>query len=208
MNDSEGRYAQTAYDVHALLRTRWSPLAFAQRRIDDSTLRSLFEAARWAPSGFNAQPWRFVVAKREDKEAFEKILSCLVAPNQTWARHAGALVLTAARARFAHNDAENRHAWHDLGLATAQLIVQATALDLSVHAMSGFDSEALRQTLQISDAFDPVAVLALGYAGDARTLPPDLLARDGVPRERQPQSEFVFAETWDKPWSGDPIRRD
>src|SRR5438128_8855355 len=122
--------AQTDYPIEEILKRRWSPRAFSDRMVESEKLRSLFEAARWAPSSFNEQPWSYIVAKRESPEEFRKLLSCLVEANQVWARAAPVLALGIVRLRFMRNDKPNRAAVHDLGLAAGNLLVEATARGL------------------------------------------------------------------------------
>ncbi len=182
--------------IHEVLRRRWSPRAFQERTVDRDTLLLLFEAARWAPSSANEQPWRFVVATRSDRAAYDRLLGCLTARNQMWAQLAPVLMITVARTKFSQADRANRHAMHDVGLATSNLMAQATALGLSVHAMAGFDVEKAREVLQVPEGFQPVAVVAIGYRGDPALLPEDFRAREGEPRTRKPLSEVLFSGTF------------
>ena len=122
--------ANTDQPVHALLSSRWSPYAFADRDVSDEDLRSLFEAARWAPSSYNEQPWSYLVATRADAEEFERLFSCLVEANQAWAQAAPVLALGVVSERFRRNDRENAAAEHDLGLAAGNLLLDATARGL------------------------------------------------------------------------------
>lgn len=143
--------ASTDYPIHELLAARWSPYAFAERSVSDDDLCSLFEAARWAPSSYNEQPWNYVVAKRENSEEFQKLLCCLVEGNQTWAQAAPVLALGIVRLRFVLNDQPNRAAVHDLGLAAANLTVEATARGLFVHQMIGIVPEKAREVYEIPE---------------------------------------------------------
>lgn len=191
--------APTEHDVHELIRKRWSPRAFSSKTVSDGELRSLFEAARWASSCFNEQPWRFIVSRRENQAEFDRLLSCLSESNQRWAKGAAVLMLSVASQAFAKNGKPNRHALHDVGLAAAQLTLQATALGLAVHQMAGFSMERARELFAIPEDFEPVAAIALGYPGRPDELPEDLRARELGERSRKPQSEFVFAGTWGVP---------
>ena len=188
--------AQTDLPLHDLLRRRWSPRAFADRSVASEALRTLIEAARWAPSAMNEQPWRFLVADRDNRVEFERMLACLVPGNQRWAKHAPVLILTVAQTSFARNQKPNPHAWHDVGLAIATLTVQATALGLSVHQMGGIDRDAIRETYGIPDGFEPVTAVAIGYPGEPDTLEDDLAERERAPRSRKPQAEIAFAGRW------------
>ncbi len=175
---------------------RWSPRAFAAREVPAEDLKKAFEAARWAASSYNEQPWRFVVGRRGDP-AYSKILDALVPFNQSWASSAPVLVLAAARKHFAHNGEVNRHAWHDTGAAMANLALQATSLGLHTHSMAGFDHDKAKAAFQIPDDFDTVAVTALGYLGDPDTLPEQLRSGEQQPRQRKDLKEIVFGE-WDQ----------
>lgn len=188
--------AAADHDIHPLLRDRWSPRSFSEEALDEETIRTLLEAARWAASCFNEQPWRYLVAPRSNDEAFAAMLACLGEKNQIWAKKAGVLMIACARTTFAHNDKPNRHAWHDVGLANAQLTAQATAMGLGVHQMAGFSSEAARETYGIPEGFEPVAAIAIGKLAPADALPDPLKERELAPRSRKAMSEIAFAGSW------------
>lgn len=179
---------ETHSGIHELLARRWSPRAFSARPVEPAKLAQLFEAARWAPSSYNAQPWAFIVATREDAEGYNRLLSTLVDVNRQWAQQAPVLVLAVAKLDFDHVARPNRHAFYDLGQAVANLIVQATALDLQVHQMGGFDPRSARELFAIPSGYEPVAVLALGY----QEAPP----ADPSARTRKPLTDFVFSGSW------------
>ena len=191
--------APADHPIHELLRSRWSPRAFLPRPIAPATLRSLFEAARWAPSSSNEQPWCFVVAPRDHAADFDRLLKTLAASNQRWAHNAGALVLCTARTGFERTGKPNAHAWHDCGLALAQLLVEATSLGLSAHVMAGFDTELARQACAVPAGFDPVTVTAIGHADEPDSLPDELRTRELAPRQRRPYHEVVFLGAWGHP---------
>lgn len=190
------RPAETGFPIHDLLRRRWSPRAFADRAVEREKLASVLEAARWAPSCYNGQPWRFLVATKAEPDDYERMLGCLVEFNQMWARQAPVLLLSVAQMQFEHNGAPNAHAWHDVGLATQNLMVQAMSMGLYTHAMAGFDAEQARAVFSIPTGYEPAAAIALGYPGDAASLPPKLQEQEAVPRVRKPLEELVFAGTW------------
>ena len=190
------------HPVHEFISARWSPYAFSRRLIPREDLLSIFEAARWAASSFNEQPWRYLVASRDRKEDFEKILSCLLEGNQTWAREVPALALGCIRTSFTHNGRFNRVAQHDLGLASASLTFEATSRGVHVHQMAGIRPDKAREVFSIPEGFEAVTALALGYRADAGAGAPELRARDERPRTRRPQSEFVFGAEWGKPGLG------
>jgi nitroreductase len=191
--------AETRYPVHDLIARRWSPRALEPRPVPAGQIRSLLEAARWAASSFNEQPWSFLVARREDAAEFERMLACLVPANQAWAKNAGVLMLTVAKRTFTRNDRPNRVALHDIGLAAATLTLQATELNLRVHQMGGIDAEKIRETYGIPEGYDPVTAIAIGYPGSLEQLPEGLRAEEQAPRERKLQSEFVFEGSWGRP---------
>ena len=191
--------ATTDYPVHELIAARWSPRAMEPRPVPAETIRSLLEAARWSASSFNEQPWRFLVARREDENGFETMLGCLSSGNQPWARNAGLLLLTVARRNFTRNDRPNRMALHDIGLAAATLTLQATALGLVVHQMAGIEIDRIRETYGVPEAYDPATGIAVGYPGSAGQLPENLQTMERAPREHKPQSDFVFSGSWDTP---------
>ncbi|HBP00019.1 MAG: Nitroreductase [Candidatus Uhrbacteria bacterium GW2011_GWF2_41_16] len=181
--------------IHPLLQTRYSPLVFQDKPILKDILKRLFEAAQWAPSSYNEQPWRFVVGVKGEGNGWQKIFDCLVEGNQTWANSAPVLVLTVAKKSFAYNKADNPHAWHDVGLAMSQLIFQATSEQIFVHQMAGFDAQKARESLLIPDECEPVAVAALGYEGNITDITdPKLVERANAPRQRQSLSEIVFED--------------
>jgi nitroreductase len=191
--------ASTDYPIHELLAERWSPYAFDDRPVPEADLRSLFEAARWAPSSYNEQPWRYIVATKHDPEQFQRLLSCLVEGNQVWAKGAPVLILGVVSLRFARNAKDNRAAVHDLGLAAGNLLLEATARGLFVHQMIGIVPEKARDVYKIPEGSEAWTALAIGYLGDPKRLPDRLRERDLAPRQRKPLSEFVFAGEWGAP---------
>jgi nitroreductase len=180
------------------LKKRWSPRAFDERPVEADTLLSLFEAARWAPSSNNGQPWRFLVAMKENKAEYDRLFNCLVEANQKWAYRAPVLLLSVAKLQF-EDGAPNRHALHDTGMAVENLVIQATAFGLAAHQMAGFRIEQARVDCQIPEGYDPVAIIAIGYPGDPALLPDRLRAREAQPRVRRPVREFVYSATWEQP---------
>lgn len=191
--------ATTDHPISNTLRKRYSPRAFDDRPVSDKDLLSLFEAARWAPSSFNEQPWAFMVAKREDREDFVKILKCLAEPNQEWAQFASVLVLTAIRTKFAKRDKENRVALHDLGSAAACLTFEATERGLAVHQMAGVKLDKMRGEFAVPGGWEPQTAIAIGYAGVPGSLPDPLKEKEIAPRTRKPLSEFVFGANFGTP---------
>ncbi|UCE01333.1 MAG: nitroreductase family protein [Candidatus Latescibacterota bacterium] len=203
---NEAKRARTSHSIHELIATRWSPYGFDARPVSESDLRSLFEAARWAASSYNEQPWRFIVARKKDAAEFERMLACLVEGNQAWARRAPVLALAVARLHFSHNDKPNPAAQHDIGMATCSLQLQATALGLSVHPMIGILPQRAREEYTIPQGYEALTALALGYAAELDALDDTLRRRDEAVRLRKPLSELVFARTWKRTaaWVEDP----
>jgi len=193
------KQASTAHPIHELLAKRWSPYAFADRPIPAGDLRSLFEAARWAPSSYNEQPWSYIVAAKESPAEFERLLSCLVEANRAWAKAAPVLALGVVSLRFTRGDKPNRAAVHDLGLAAGNLLVEATARGLFVHQMIGILPDKARELYQIPEGSEAWTGIAIGYKGDPNSLPDGMRGRDTAPRQRKALREFVFSGKWGTP---------
>jgi nitroreductase len=180
-----------------ILRRR-SILSFSDKPVEPQKLNLLFEAARWAPSSLNIQPWRFIFAMKQDPVNYQKIFDLLFDGNKAWAGSAPVLAVSIAETVMEYKLRPNRFAFHDLGMAMGNLLIQATALDMYVHPMGGYDVEKARRVLEIPERFEPVAVLAIGYRGDIEKLPPDLKKREMGPRIRKEIKEFVFEGEWGK----------
>jgi len=191
--------ATTDHPIQKFLSERWSPCGFEDRPVSNLDLRSLFEAARWAASSYNEQPWNYLVAARDNPAEFERLLSCLVEANQAWARTAPVLVLGVVSLQFQKTKKDNRAAVHDLGLAAGNLSVEATVRGLSVHQMIGIFPGKAREIYQIPEHFEAWTAMAIGYKADPATLPDALKKRDLTPRQRKPLSEFVFEGHWGQP---------
>jgi len=188
--------APVEFPVHDLIKNRWSPRAFSDKPVPKEVLQSLFEAARWAPSSNNEQPWAFIVATKDDQENFEKSLGALIEFNAGWARKAPVLVIAVAELAFAKNNAPNRNAQYDVGAASLQLSIEATSRGLFVHQMAGFDPETAKEAYNIPQGWEPIAAMAIGYPGDASSLPEPYQTREKAPRSRKPIREFVMSGEW------------
>ena len=189
--------ADTTYPIHDLLSSRWSPRAFADRPILPEVLGSLFEAARWAPSSRNLQPWHFVVAERHrDADGFARILSTLIGMNKKWAQHASALLIAVTEPNPEDLEGGNPYAHYDVGQAMAHLTIQAMACDLYIHQMGGFRRDKAREVLEIPSRFEPVVSAAIGYLGPPTTLSKSIRERELAPRTRHPLSEIAFGGKW------------
>lgn len=187
--------APTDHEVNALVRERWSPRAFSDRPIDEETLSSLLEAARWSPSSRNSQPWRFLIARREDRDAFRSMLDCLAPANQRWARNA-AVLMVAVALETDHKNRPLTHGVYDTGQAVAWMTVEATSRGLRVHQMGGFDPAAVRETWAVPDEARPITAIALGFPGDPDSLEEDLRAQEIAPRKRRPATELAHFGRW------------
>lgn len=190
------KQAAPDHPIHELLTNRWSPYAFADRPVSEVDLLSLFEAARWAASSYNEQPWSYIVATKADQQAFERLLSCLVEGNQAWAEAAPVLALGCTNLKFSRNDKPNPAAVHDLGLASAGLTLEATARGLFVHQMIGIHPDKAHEVFCIPDDVQPLTGLAIGYAAEPDKLPEKFQERDLSARERKPLADFVFGDSW------------
>ena len=190
------KQAAPDHPIHELLTKRWSPYAFAERPVPLDDLRSLFEAARWAASSYNEQPWGYIVATKDDPAEFERLLSCLVEGNQAWARAAPVVALGCTSLHFTLNGKPNAAAVHDLGLASASLTFEATARGLFVHQMIGIVPERARELYRIPEGVQPLTGLAIGYAAEPGMLPEKYRDRDLAPRTRKPLEKFVFGGEW------------
>ncbi|RAI57877.1 nitroreductase family protein [Roseicella frigidaeris] len=192
-----GREAPAAHPIAPLIAQRWSPRSFTGAPLPPGAIERLLEAARWAASSNNLQPWHFIVARRDaEPEAFATLLGVLSPNNRDWARQAGALLLSVARTHNPTNGNPLRHGWHDTGAATALLALQAAALGLQAHAMAGFDAAAARSAFAVPEGFDPVAAIAIGEVGPPEALPEALAARETAPRQRRPIEAFAFFGGW------------
>lgn len=182
------------HDVQPVFRQRWSPYAYdSDRDVGSEELQSLFEAARWAMSSYNAQPWRYVIGVRgRSDDTWQGVFETLVEPNQAWARHAPVLALGLAQLNYEHNGKPNRHAAHDLGAASASLAYEAAARGLAVHQMGGFSVEKARERFELPDEVEPFTAIAIGYPARPGTADGELEKRDGGPRRRKPLDELVI----------------
>ena len=190
------KQAKPDHPINEMIAKRWSPYAFAARPVSTADLQSMFEAARWAASSYNEQPWSYIVAVKNDEDAFQKILSCLVEGNQGWASAAPVLAIGCTNLKFTRNGQLNAAAIHDLGLASANLTFEATARGLFVHQMIGILPDKARELYRIPENIQPVTALAIGYAADPNTLPENYQERDLSLRSRKTISQFVFGGEW------------
>ena len=190
--------AETAHPILDVIKRRWSPYHFADRPVEQAKIMSMLEAARWSASAFNEQPWRFILATKDDKPGFDKALGCLVEANQKWAQNVPVLILTATRTTFTKNGKDNRVHQHDLGLAVQNLVVQATAMDLFVHQMAGVDLDKVKKEYNLPDDFEPQTAIAIGYGVAPGELSDEDREKAESARSRNDFKDFVFGTTWDE----------
>ena len=181
---------------------RWSPYRFLPQKIEDEKLLRCLEAARWAASSFNDQPWFWIIAKRQDEAAFERLIGCLMEANREWAANAGAMILTVSRSHFEKNGKPNRVALHDLGQAAAHLALQAATLQLQVHQMAGVNLSLIRQEYGIPEGFEPQTAIAIGYPDTSQPVTQhaqELSQRETGSRHRKSLDQQVFSGKWGIP---------
>jgi nitroreductase len=171
---------------------RFSPRAYSSKNVEREKLLMVLEAARWSASSYNEQPWRFIVATKENPEAFAKMLSVANDWNQKWVKLAPVLILTVAKKTFSHNGNPSKHAWHDVGQAVATLALEAANHDLYIHQMGGIHADKAKELYNIPDDFDVVSLFTLGYLGDLKDLPEEFHKSEQRKRERKALTEVVF----------------
>ena len=200
---NENKLAQTSVPIHDLLARRWSPRAFdAGRTISREQILALIEAARWAPSCFGDEPWRYLIWDRHiDEINWRKAFDCLSEGNQKWVINAPVLLLSCAGSKFRHNGSPNRFGPHDTGAASMALVLQAVASGLTAHQMGGFDAARARAAFAIPEEYTPMAMIAVGYQAEPAVLEGDQLAKEKAPRSRQPVGNHFFAGRWGDPFS-------
>jgi nitroreductase len=174
------------------IKNRWSPLSFSEKAVEDGKLREILEAASYAASSMNEQPWLFITATKNDPAAFNDFTSFLEESNRVWAKGAWALTVTLARTIFVYKDRPNRHAFHDTGLAVANMVTQAVSLGISAHQMGGFSTEKVKAYFNLPEGTEPVSVIAFGYAGTGEELSEDLRKRHNTRKPKKNLSEYSF----------------
>ena len=194
----QNKPAMTRVKIHDLIQARWSPRAIApDKDVSHEDLIALLEAARWAPSCFNDQPWRFIVCvKSKDEPSWKNALANLAEKNQLWAKNAPVLMLAVAMENFNHNGKPNRWAMYDTGAASVSLCFQATALGLVVHQMGGFDAEKARALFKLPAGCTPMSMIAVGYQADIDVLDDDFKAAELAERTRAPLDQRFYFGQW------------
>lgn len=193
--------ATTQQPIHTLIADRWSGRAYdANQSVSEAQVISLLEAARWAPSCFGDQPWRFVVCnKTNNLQAWQAAFDSLVPGNQGWAVNAPVLLLICADTLFGHNDKPNKWAAYDTGAATENLCLQATADGLMAHQMGGFDAEKARAAFNVPARYQILAMVSIGYPAAIESLSGEAKERELASRSRKPLGELFFNGQWDQP---------
>ena len=187
---------KTEYKINPLILSRWSPRALSGEEVSDKDLMSLFEAARWAPSSYNNQPWRFIYAKR-DTEHWDKLFNLMVDFNKQWTKNAAALVVVVSHKNFEHNGKPSRTHGFDTGAAWENLALEATSRGLVTHGMEGFDYEKARRVLKIPKDYDILAMIAIGKKGKLENLPEEMQKME-VPSDRIPLKEIIMLGNFKK----------
>jgi nitroreductase len=188
--------APNRYPIHELMRLRFSGRSFDPKPVETEKILSILEAACWAPSSSNEQPWAFVVGVKGEKDGWDAILGSLMEANRAWARMAPVMVLACARKSYARGGQPNAHSWYDLGAACENLHLEAVAQGLRTHPMGGFDPNKARESLGLPKDVDPVAVIAMGYAAPPDELMEPYKERETAPRKRKPFEESVYFSKW------------
>jgi nitroreductase len=189
--------ALTQLDIHPLIKKRWSPRAFLSQPVDKEVLRRIFEAARWAPSSYNEQPWRFIFGEKDD-ETWEKIFQTLKPSNKLWAALAPVLILSVGKKIVTINNTTNKVYQYDVGQSVAYITFQVMQEGLYIHQMGGFDGDKARDTFEIPEDYQPVTVLAIGYKGEPGILNEEHQKKELAPRQRRQADDFVFSGTFGK----------
>jgi nitroreductase len=169
------------------IESRYSPRAFDPKPVEKEKIEAMFEAARWAPSSRNNQPWRFFYATKENQETWDKLFDALVDFNQKWVKNAPLLIMTAIKNDY-------KHAQHDLGLAVGNMMNQVTGMGLYMHQMAGLDSDKAAKNMNLPDGFEAMTMIAVGYKGDISILPENFQEMEKQPRERKPLDDIVFTK--------------
>jgi nitroreductase len=182
-----------------IIEERWSPYAFSSIPVEEYKLKAMMEAAGYAPSCNNEQPWIFVFTTRDNKEVFDEYLGFMNDSNRLWAKNAYSIIISMARTKFSHNGKPNRFAFHDTGMAVANMLLQAYTMDVYVHQMGGYSVEKVKNYFKLTDDIEPIAMMVVGYLGDGDSLPPELYKRDEKRRPRKYLNEFVFKNALSDP---------
>jgi nitroreductase len=184
--------AKTSYPVHELITKRWSARSFSDDLVDSQKIYTFFEAASWAASSMNEQPWRYKFATRDDQTEFKKFHSCLFPGNKPWSANAAVIILSLAKKSFSRTGAANKHYFHDVGAANNNLLLQAASMDIYGHMMAGFDEKKTIETFNLPPDLEPVCFIVLGYLDQAEKLEEPYLSRELQERSRKRLEEIIL----------------
>lgn len=175
-----------------IIKNRWSPVSFSGGPVEEYKLKAILEAAGYAPSSMNEQPWMFIMTTKEYPGNFSDFIGFLDVSNQIWARNAYALIISFARMNFVYKNRVNKYAFHDVGLAVGNMLVQAQSMNVYAHQMGGFSPEKVKQYFSLPEGIEPVTIISLGYHGDGSELPEELKRRDNTRNVKKKILEFAF----------------
>jgi len=190
------KVASVDYPVHELICARWSARAFSDQQIEEEVIKTCVEAARWAPSSMNEQPWKYLVTQKHKEGDYQKIWECLNQGNKPWTQKAQVLIVVLAEKNIKSTGMQNAYALHDVGAANMNLLLQATSMGLLGHMMGGFHAENLIQALGIPDHLMPVLIMALGYPDKPDVLEEPFYTREITPRTRKPLENSLIWDSW------------
>lgn len=187
--------AKTNYNILEVLKKRYSPRAFSTKTVDDIDLKTILEAARWAPSASNEQPWRFIVGAKSKGDTYNKIFDSLVEFNQIWCERVPVLIVVCTQKFNSKNGDENKYRFYDAGQAAAHLTFQAASDGLFVHQMAGFDAKKISEVFNLPDNIEPFTVIAIGHLGNYLDLPEKMQRTELAERERKSFDEIILTIT-------------
>ncbi len=190
---------ETKHELPDGIRLRWSGRAFDRRPVEQDKVERMFEAVRWAASSYNDQPWKFIVVDDSTTAARSKVLDCIYDTNRIWAKDAPMFIVTIVRKDSTVTGLENKHAWHDMGLAIGNLSFIATEEGLNMHQMGGFDAAMATELFELPESYEPVSIIAIGYRKSPEDLPELLQQKEVAAQQRKPLEDFVFKGEWGNP---------
>jgi len=190
--------AQPDFPIHSLLAKRWSPRAFQNKKVEREKLLSIFEAARWSPSGSNQQPWTYIVGMKGDN-TYKRIFECLVEFNQIWTKTVPVLVLSCGKKVMNEKEEINPYYMYDVGQSVAHMTFQAMHEGLHIHQMGGFDTEKTVRLFEIPAKYKPLSVIAIGYLGEHTLLPERMQKSELDERTRFESKEWIFSGKFGQP---------
>ena len=185
--------------VHDFIKNRWSPVSFSSKPVEDYKLKAILEAAGYAPSSMNEQPWLFILTTRDEPEVFNHVIELMDDGNKVWAKNAYALIISLARMKYVYKEKPNKYAFHDTGMAVSNMLLQATSMNVYVHQMGGYSRDEAKKYFKLDEGIEPIAIMAVGYLGEGTGLSDELRNRDNKRRPRKKISEYAFRNTLNNP---------